>query len=60
MVALIWLRGLLAHRRGRLLSTAIGVAAGVALLASIGTFLSSTTAQMTTRATGRVPVDWQV
>ena len=36
MVALTWLRGLLAHRRGRLLATAIGVAVGVALLASIG------------------------
>ena len=50
MVALTWLRGLLAHRRGRLLSTAVGVAVGVALLASIGTFLSSTTAKMTDRA----------
>jgi putative ABC transport system permease protein len=60
MVALTWLRGLLAHRRSRLLSTALGVAVGVALLASIGTFLSSTTSKMTQRATGRVPVDWQV
>jgi putative ABC transport system permease protein len=38
MVALMWLRGLLAHRRSRLLSSALGVAVGVALLASIGTF----------------------
>ncbi|HTE62039.1 MAG TPA: ABC transporter permease, partial [Solirubrobacteraceae bacterium] len=60
MVALTWLRGLLAHRRSRLLSTALGVAVGVALLASIGTFLSSTTSQMTTRAVDRVAVDWQV
>ena len=60
MVALTWLRGLLAHRRGRLLSTAIGVAVGVALLASIGTFLSSTTSKMTSRAITQVPVDWQV
>src|SRR4051794_37038214 len=60
MVALTWLRGLLAHRRTRLLSTALGVAVGVALLASIGTFLSSTTSQMTQRAIGQVPVDWQV
>ncbi len=42
MVALTWLRGLLAHRRARLLATAAGVAVGVALLASIGAFLSST------------------
>src|SRR6185295_6082382 len=56
MVALTWVRGLLAHRRGRLLATALGVAVGVALLASIGTFLSSTTSQMTGRAISRVPV----
>ncbi len=60
MVALIWLRGLLAHRRARLASTALGVAVGVALLASIGSFLSSTTSQMTHRATQQVAVDWQV
>jgi putative ABC transport system permease protein len=60
MVALTWIRGLLAHRRTRLLATALGVAVGVALLASIGTFLSSTTAKMTTRAVSQVPVDWQV
>jgi putative ABC transport system permease protein len=60
MVALTWLRGLIAHRRSRLLSTAAGVAVAVALLASIGTFLSSTTSKMTTRAIARVPVDWQV
>ena len=51
---------LVPHRRGRLLATAVGVAVGVALLASIGTFLSATTAQMTKRAIGRVAVDWQV
>ncbi len=60
MVALTWLRGLVAHRRSRLVSTAAGVAVAVALLASIGTFLSSTTAKMTDRAMARVPVDWQV
>jgi len=60
VVALTWLHGLVAHRRGRLLSTAAGVAVGVALLASIGTFLSATTKEMTARSVGRVPVDWQV
>ena len=60
MVALTWLRGLLAHRRSRLLATAAGVAVGVALLASIGTFLSSTTSQMTDARRAAVPVDWQV
>jgi putative ABC transport system permease protein len=56
MVALTWLRGLVAHRRSRLLCTAIGVA----LLACVGTFLSATTSKMTTRAIGQVNVDWQV
>ena len=60
MVAVTWLKGLLAHRRQRLMATAAGVAVGVALLASIGTFLSSTNAKMTERAATRVPVDWQV
>src|SRR3954453_17554652 len=57
MIAAAWLGGLLAHRGARLLSTAVGVAVGVALLASIGAFLSSTTATMTQRAAVRVPVD---
>jgi putative ABC transport system permease protein len=60
MIALTWLRGLVAHRRSRLLSTAAGVAVAVALLASIGTFLSATTSKMTQRAIARVPIDWQV
>lgn len=60
MVTLTWLRGLLAHRRGRILATALGVAVGVALLASIGTFLSASTSKMTARASAGVAVDWQV
>ncbi|MDX6691557.1 MAG: putative transport system permease protein [Solirubrobacteraceae bacterium] len=60
MVTLTWLRGLLAHRRARIVSTALGVAVGVALLASIGTFLSSSTSKMTSRASSGVAVDWQV
>ena len=60
MVALNWLRGLLAHRPTRIIATALGVAVGVALIASIGTFLSSTTSKMTQRAIARVAVDWQV
>jgi putative ABC transport system permease protein len=60
MVALSWLRGLLAHRPTRIAATAIGVAVGVALIASIGTFLSSTNAKMTQRAIARVAIDWQV
>jgi len=60
MVTLTWLRGLLAHRRTRILSTALGVAVGVALLASIGSFLSASTSKMTARASAGVAVDWQV
>ena len=60
MVALIWLRGLVARRRARLLATAAGVALAVSLLASVGAFLSSTNAKMTDRAASRIPVDWQV
>ncbi len=60
MVALNWLRGLLTHRPTRILATAIGVAVGVSLIASIGAFLSATNAKMTQRAIARVPVDWQV
>jgi putative ABC transport system permease protein len=60
MVALSWLRGLVARRPGRLVATAAGVATTVALLASIGAFLSATEAKMTQRAIARVAVDWQV
>jgi putative ABC transport system permease protein len=60
MVALNWLRGLLAHRPTRIVATALGVAVGVALIASIGTFLSATNSKMTQRAIARVVVDWQV
>ena len=60
MLTLRWLRALVAHRRGRLAATAVGVAVGVALIAAIGAFLSATTAQMTRQAVGRVGVDWQV
>ncbi|MFL5860166.1 MAG: FtsX-like permease family protein, partial [Solirubrobacteraceae bacterium] len=60
MTAFMWLRGLVAHRPARLLATGLGVAVGVALIASIGTFLSATNAKMTQRAIARVAVDWQV
>src|SRR4051794_13753809 len=60
MVAMTWLGGLLTRRRARVVSTALGVAVAVALLASIGAFLSATTSKMTTRAVAGVPVDWQV
>src|SRR5436190_12030744 len=60
MVALIWLRGLITHRADRVLANVAGVGIAVALLASIGTFLSVTTSQMTARAVEGVATDWQV
>lgn len=60
MLGLMWLRNLLARRRGRLAAAAAGVAIAVALLASIGSFLSTSKATMTRRAIADVAVDWQV
>lgn len=54
------MKGLLAHRRSRILGVVAGVTVAVALLASIGSFLSSTTSQMTERAISTVATDWQV
>jgi putative ABC transport system permease protein len=56
----VWWRGLLARRAGRLASAAAGVAVAVALLASLGSFLASSKATMTDRAARSVAVDWQV
>jgi putative ABC transport system permease protein len=55
-----WLAGILLRRPGRMIATAAGVAVAVALLASIGSFLSATESKMTKRAIARVSVDWQV
>ncbi|HEX3605647.1 MAG TPA: FtsX-like permease family protein [Candidatus Dormibacteraeota bacterium] len=60
MLGVLWMRGLLGRRRGRLLATAAGIAMAVALLASIGAFLGSSAATMTRRTAANVPVDWQV
>ncbi len=60
MVALNWLAGLVTRRPARIIATALGVAVGVALIAAIGTFLSSTNSKMTQRAIARVAIDWQV
>ncbi|MBN9634692.1 MAG: ABC transporter permease, partial [Actinobacteria bacterium] len=56
----LWTWGLLRRRAGRLIFTAIGVAAAVALLASLGSFVASAQATMTQRAAARSVVDWQV
>ncbi|MFF1819684.1 FtsX-like permease family protein [Kribbella sp. NPDC058245] len=56
----LWLAGLARRRTGRLLATAAGVGLSVALIAVLGSFLTSSKATMTTRATSSVAVDWQV
>jgi putative ABC transport system permease protein len=60
MLALTWLHGLLTRRPGRLLGAAAGVATAVALLASIGSFVTSAESRMTALAASRVGIDWQV
>ena len=60
MIVGLWAVALIRRRAGRLLAAAGGVAVAVALLASIGAFLTAAEASMTTRATHGVAVDWQV
>ena len=55
-----WIRGLLRHRTGRFMATAVGVALAVGLLASLGSFVAASKATMTRRAIDTVAVDWQV
>ncbi|MDQ2727915.1 MAG: ABC transporter permease, partial [Actinomycetota bacterium] len=60
MLPVIWCRGLLRRRAGRLAAVAAGVAVSVALLASLGSFLAAAKATMTRQAIRSVSVDWQV
>ncbi|HUY60500.1 MAG TPA: FtsX-like permease family protein, partial [Candidatus Dormibacteraeota bacterium] len=60
MTALVWVAGLVRRRPLRVAGAAAGVMVAVALLASIGAFLSSAKAAMTTHAASSVAVDWQV
>ncbi|MCU1364405.1 MAG: hypothetical protein JWN39_44 [Ilumatobacteraceae bacterium] len=55
-----WVIATLRRRTGPVLATSLGVALAVALLASLGAFLSSSKATMTRRAIDSVAVDWQV
>ena len=59
-MTLLWLKGLLARRSGRLIATATGIAIAVALFAGLGAFLTASKATMTQRAARSVAVDWQV
>ncbi|MFE9809679.1 ABC transporter permease [Streptomyces sp. NPDC005548] len=55
-----WIGGLLRRRTGRLIATAFGIALAVALVASLGSFLTASKSTMTGRAVSSVAVDWQV
>ncbi|MFE7956229.1 FtsX-like permease family protein [Streptomyces sp. NPDC057413] len=55
-----WAGGLARHRIGRLLAAVAGIALAVALVAALGSFLTSSKATMTQRAVRSVAVDWQV
>jgi putative ABC transport system permease protein len=59
-MTITWLVGLLRRRTGRLLATAVGISLAVALVAALGTFLTTSKATMTARAVRSIAVDWQV
>lgn len=56
----LWLTGLLHRRRTRLMGASAAVAVAVALIATLGSFLTSSAATMTDRAVRSVAVDWQI
>src|SRR5947208_15919049 len=60
MLIATWLGGLVRRRTARMLAQTASIAAAVLMLASLGTFFTSSKAAMTARAIGSVPVDWQV
>jgi putative ABC transport system permease protein len=60
VLTLMWLRGLIGRRGGRLAGAAAGITFAVALLAALGSFLGASKATMTQRAIQQVSVDWQV
>jgi putative ABC transport system permease protein len=59
-MTLIWLRGLVGRRGGRLAAAGLGITFAVALLAALGSFLGASKATMAQRAVQQVAVDWQV
>jgi putative ABC transport system permease protein len=56
----LWLSGLIRRRAGRMLPAVLGVSLTIALLAILGIFIDASSATMTLRAIGDVPVDWQI
>jgi putative ABC transport system permease protein len=60
MIIFRWIKGLFTFRPERLLGATVGVALTIALLASLGVFLVTSSETMTARAISNVPIDWQV
>ncbi|WP_207386535.1 FtsX-like permease family protein [Protofrankia symbiont of Coriaria ruscifolia] len=60
MRALSWIRGLVMRSPAAVLGGAVSVAVTVAFVASLVSFISISSADLTVRAAARVPVDWQV
>lgn len=60
MGAMTWVLALARRRSGRVVGAALGIALGVAMLGSLGSFVTSAKAEMTTRAVSQVAIDWQV
>ena len=60
MITILWFKGLISSRAGRLLGAILGVAITVALLATIAAFTVKSAASMTARAIASIPVDWQI
>ncbi len=57
---LTWLMGLARTRTGIVLGTVGGIAVTVGLIVALGSFMLSSAAEMTAKATDNVPIDWQV
>jgi putative ABC transport system permease protein len=57
---LAWVSGLLRRRPLEVVVAALSIAVALALVASLGTFVSHSRAALTARASASVPVDWQV
>ena len=60
MTLLLWLKGILLYRWGRMALTAAGLALGTSLLALVGLYATDSARTMTARAVTALPVDWQV
>lgn len=60
MRTLRWIAGLVRRRPIELVTAGLSVALAVALVASLGAFVTQSRSQLTVRAAASVPVDWQV